>query len=146
MWRTDDSPVVPHPPPDPDPAPVTSSDAPADFLPLTPVAFEILLALGGEERHGYAIMRDIEERTEGAVNLHAGTLYRALSRLVDRGLLEELDERPEPDEDERRKYYRITALGRRVAAAESRRLARQVDAAVARNLAPPGAARGERTA
>lgn len=109
-----------------------------EFLPLTPVAFEILLSLAREERHGYAIMRDIEGRTEGAVSLHAGTLYRALGRLVDQGLIAELEERPEAGDDERRRYYGITALGRRVAMAESRRVARQVEAAVEMELVAPG--------
>ena len=115
---------------------MSGESQPGDFLPLTPVAFEILLSVAGEERHGYAVMQDIEERTDGAVSLHAGTLYRALSRLVDRGLLEESEERPEVD-DERRRYYGITELGRRVAAAESRRLARQIEVAVKRELVAP---------
>ncbi|HSM03380.1 MAG TPA: PadR family transcriptional regulator [Longimicrobiales bacterium] len=109
---------------------MTPSPAPQDFLPVTPVSFEILLSLTGGERHGYAIMRDIEERTGGAKSLHAGTLYRALARLVDTGLLEELDEDVVDDEgDERRRYYALTALGREVAVAEARRLESQVGAA-----------------
>lgn len=100
-----------------------------ELLPLTPVAFEILLSLSGEERHGYAIMRAVEERTAGATSLHAGTLYRALARLVESGFIEEMEERPDPDGDERRRYYRLTALGRKVAAAEARRLESQVGAA-----------------
>lgn len=108
---------------------------PIDFLPLTPVAFEILLALADHDRHGYAIMRSIEERTSGALSLHAGTLYRAVARLVDSGLLRELDEAPAgEDEDERRRYYGITDLGRRVAAAESARLESQLSAARALRL------------
>lgn len=102
---------------------------PDAFLPLTPLAFEVLLAIAGEARHGYAILQAIEGRSDGAVSLHAGTLYRALARLVDRGLLEELDEAPDPDTDERRRYYRRTELGRAVAAAEARRLATQVGSA-----------------
>jgi len=102
---------------------------PAGLLPLTPVAFEILLSLSGGERHGYAIMRAVEQRTGGRTSLHAGTLYRALARLVETGLLEELDERPQPGSDERRRYYALTALGRAVAAAEARRLESQVGAA-----------------
>lgn len=108
---------------------------PGDFLPLTPVAFEILLALADEEAHGYAVMRSIEERTDGAMSLHAGTLYRAIGRLVDSGLLRELEDRPAPDEDDqRRRYYAVTTLGRRVAAAESARLESQVRSARARRL------------
>lgn len=105
------------------------------YLPLTPVAFEILLAVAEEERHGYAIMQDIEESTDGGMRLNPGTLYRAIGRLVDAGLLQELDARPAPDlEDARRRYYRPTPLGRRVARAEARRLAAQVAAARAKRL------------
>lgn len=104
-----------------------------EFLPLTPVAFEILLALGEGERHGYAVMQEVERRTEGRTSLHPGTLYRALSRLVESGLLEELADRPR-EGDERRRYYALTSLGRRVAAAESERLASQLEAAKARNF------------
>ena len=100
------------------------------FLPLTPVVFEILLALAAGERHGYEVMQDVERRTDGRIVLHPGTLYRALGRLLDQGLIEELDERPAADrDDERRRYYRLTALGRSVAHAEVDRLANQVAAA-----------------
>ncbi len=99
------------------------------FLPLTPVVFEIALALGAGERHGYDIMQEVERRTDGRIVLHPGTLYRALSRLLELGLIEELDERPAGDTDERRRYYRLTALGRGVARAEVERLASQVSAA-----------------
>jgi DNA-binding PadR family transcriptional regulator len=110
---------------------------PLDFLPLTPVAFEVLLSLGDGERHGYAIMRRVEERTNGGTSLHPGTLYRALGRLVDTGLLREID-RASDDEDERRRYYTMTGLGRRVAAAESERLASQLEAARTARLFNPG--------
>jgi DNA-binding PadR family transcriptional regulator len=100
------------------------------FLPLTPVVFEIALALAAGERHGYEIMQDVERRTDGRIALHPGTLYRALGRLLDQGLIEELEERPDVDHhDERRRYYRLTALGRAVARAEVERLANQVSAA-----------------
>ncbi|HEX4567242.1 MAG TPA: PadR family transcriptional regulator [Vicinamibacterales bacterium] len=102
---------------------------PERFVPLTAVVFEILLALADGERHGYDVMQDVERRTGGQVVLHAGTLYRALSRLLDQGLIEELDERPDPGGDERRRYYRLTPLGRAVARAEAARLASQVAAA-----------------
>lgn len=112
--------------------------APADaesFLPLTPVAFEILLALAEGEQHGYAIMLDVEHRTGGTIALHPGTLYRTLSRLLDSGLIDELDERPDPDsDDERRRYYRLTALGQAVAREEARRLERQLAAARSRKV------------
>jgi DNA-binding PadR family transcriptional regulator len=98
------------------------------FLPLTAVVFEIMLALGAGERHGYEIMQDVERRTDGRIVLHPGTLYRALARLLDQALIEELDERHD-DDDERRRYYRLTPLGRAVARAEVERLANQVTAA-----------------
>ena len=100
------------------------------FLPLTPVVFEIMLALAAGERHGYELMQDVERRTDGRIVLHPGTLYRALGRLLDQGLLDELDERPAAGrDDERRRYYRLSALGRAVAHAEVERLASQVSAA-----------------
>ncbi|MFP5378794.1 MAG: PadR family transcriptional regulator [Vicinamibacteria bacterium] len=107
---------------------------PDAFLPLTPVAFEILLALADEDRHGYSIMQEVAQRSGGAVALHAGTLYRALARLLESALIEELDERPARGDDERRRYYRLTARGRAVAAAEAARLAGQVEAARVRRL------------
>ena len=107
--------------------------SPESFLPLTAVVFEILLALAGGELHGYEIMREVENRTGGSVVLHAGTLYRALHRLLRAELVEELEERPAED-DERRRYYALTRLGREVAVAEARRLASQVNAARARRL------------
>ena len=108
---------------------------PEDFLPLTAVVFEILLALASGERHGYAIMQEVERRTEGRLSLHPGTLYRAISRMVKTDLIEELDERPD-EADRRRRYYRISQLGRDVARAEGWRLASQVRAAQARSLLP----------
>jgi DNA-binding PadR family transcriptional regulator len=117
-------------------------DDPTDFLPLTPVAFEILLALAGKDRHGYTIMRAVEERTAGAVALHPGTLYRALNRLLSQGLIVELDERPVPElDDERRRYYGLTGLGSNVLRAEAQRLEDQVLAARAKRLLP---ARGDK--
>src|SRR3954470_11956674 len=100
------------------------------FLPLTAVVFEIALALAAGERHGYEIMQDVERRTGGRIVLHPGTLYRALARLLDQGLIEELDDRTAAAaDDERRRYYRLSALGRAVARAEVERLASQVSAA-----------------
>jgi DNA-binding PadR family transcriptional regulator len=103
------------------------------FLPLTPVVLEIALSLAAGERHGYEIMQDVERRTGGTIALHPGTLYRALGRLLDQKLIEELDERPatgDPGEnDERRQYYKLTPLGQAVARAEVERLANQVTAA-----------------
>ena len=109
------------------------------FLPLTPVSFEILLALAGGEQHGYAVMLDVERRTSGAISLHAGSLYRALNRLLEAGLIEELEHRPDREhDDERRRYYRLTANGLEVARAEARRLELQVEAARQRRLLPGG--------
>lgn len=114
---------------------------PADeHLPLTPVAFEILLALAAGALHGYAILRNVETRTEGRMALHAGTLYRALARLTDDGLLRESEEADDDGPaDARRRYYRLTPLGRRVALAEAARLERQVvDARALLGRATPG--------
>jgi len=118
---------------------VLSADA---RLPLTPVAFEILLALADGERHGYFIMQEVERRSDGRVSLHPGTLYRALNRLLGEGLIEEIDApaRSEPH-DHRRRYYRVTAFGRAVAAAEADRLASQLSAARLKNLVSSGDAR-----
>ncbi len=108
---------------------------PGSFLPLTPVVFEILLSLAAGPRHGYSIMQEVETRSRGAVRLRAGSLYRALARLLDDAIVEELDGRPAADlDDERRRYYRLTRLGQRVAAAESRRLVRQIGVARSRRL------------
>lgn len=105
------------------------------FLPLTPVAFEILLSVAEGERHGYGIMQDIEASTAGKMRLNPGTLYRAVGRLVDAGLLKELSERPVPElDDARRRYYAATPLGLDVAKAEARRLATQLAAARAKRL------------
>lgn len=105
------------------------------FLPLTPIAFEIVLSLARGARHGYAVMRDIEARTGGAVSVHAGTLYRAIARMVEDGLIEELDGSPDADDaDARRRYYGLTAMGVAVAAAEAARLEGSVAAARAANL------------
>jgi DNA-binding PadR family transcriptional regulator len=108
---------------------------PDDFLPLTPAMFHILLALADRERHGYDIMREVDERTEGKVRLGPGTLYGSIKRMLGDGLVEELDERPDPElDDERRRYYRLTDFGYRVAVAEAERLARLVKAARIKKL------------
>jgi DNA-binding PadR family transcriptional regulator len=97
---------------------------------LRPVELEVLLALADEERHGYAIMQEAAERTGGALRLDPGTLYRALGRMRKAGLVAESARRPDPAaDDERRRYYRITALGRRAARAEMERLEDLVRAA-----------------
>ena len=96
---------------------------PRSFLPLTPLAFQVLLALADEERHGYGIIREVEARTDGLIRLRSGSLYTLLQRLLDEDLIVESDERPAPEkDDERRRYYKVTDLGRGVLAAEARRL------------------------
>ena len=107
------------------------------LLPLQPASFHILIALADQDRHGYAIIQDIAGRTSGAVRLGAGTLYRTIQRLLEDGLIVETEERPDPEEDdERRRYYRLTALGRAAAKAETQRLADLVKLARASGLAP----------
>jgi len=103
--------------------------------PLTATAFRILLVLAGGERHGYAIMQEVASSTDGQVRLGPGTLYRSLKHLLAEALIAEADERPDPAlDDERRRYYRLTDLGRRVAQAEAQRLERLVEEARARRL------------
>jgi DNA-binding PadR family transcriptional regulator len=107
------------------------------LLPLPPATFHILLAVAGEDRHGYAIIQDVAMRTDGELKLSAGTLYRSIQRMLEQGLIMETRERPAPEEDdERRRYYRITALGTAVAKAEARRLTQLVRMARAKGLAP----------
>jgi DNA-binding PadR family transcriptional regulator len=109
----------------------------AGLLPLPPATFHILLAVADEDRHGYAIIQDVAARTNGELKLSAGTLYRSIQRMLEQGLLVETRDRPDPDEDdERRRYYRITALGGAVARAEARRLSQLVRMARARGFAP----------
>ena len=96
---------------------------PTPLLPLSEQAFYVLMALVDKDHHGYGLMREIQERTGGAVTIGAGTLYGCLKRLLATELIEELGDRPAPElDDERRRYYRLTAFGARVAAAEARRL------------------------
>jgi len=104
-----------------------------DLLPLTPPVFHILLALADEERHGYGIMQDVARQTNDALQLGPGTLYGCLKRMLATGLVEESDERPDLElDDERRRYYRMTALGRDTVRAEASRLAGAVSAAKAK--------------
>ena len=107
------------------------------LLPLPPATFHILLALADDDRHGYAIIQDIEARTNGELKLSAGTLYRSIQRMLEQGLIQETAERPAPElDDERRRYYRITSFGRTVAKAEARRLAQLVKLARESGFAP----------
>ena len=111
------------------------SKNPEDLLPLTPPVFHILLALSDGERHGYAIMRQVAADTDGRLQLGPGTLYGCLKRMLAAKLIEESDERPDPElDDERRRYYRITNFGERTVRAEAQRLAASVSAARARRL------------
>jgi DNA-binding PadR family transcriptional regulator len=98
-------------------------EEPESYLPLTPAVLDIMVALGNEEMHGYAIMQEVRRRTEERRRLAPGTLYRSLKQMEERGWVVESEERPDPDlDDERRRYYRLTDLGRRVALAELERL------------------------
>ena len=108
---------------------------PDDLLPLKPVVFQVLLSLADGERHGYAIVQDIAERSSARMQIEPGNLYRTLHYMLAEALIEESDRRPAPGlDDERRRYYRITRFGYRVAAAEAARLLEVVADARARNL------------
>jgi len=113
---------------------MTQPPRPESLLPLTAVAFEILLTLSDGDAHGYHVMQEVERRTSGAITLHPGTLYRALARLMDEQLIDELDAKPASRDDERRRYYTLTKLGRAVLEAEAARLDQQVREARARRL------------
>jgi len=96
---------------------------PNQLQPLTPAVFHILLALMDQERHGYGIMKEVESQTQGEMLLRAGTLYQAIKRMLEMGLIEESAERPDPAlDDERRRYYKLSGLGHKVASAEVERL------------------------
>lgn len=99
---------------------------PTSFLPLPQAQFHVLVALTAGEMHGYAIMQAVEDSSDGIVRMGPATLYGTLKRIVDFGLAEELDGSPSPEDDQRRRYYRLTGLGERVCAAESARLSRLV--------------------
>ena len=115
----------------------TNYPDPESFLPLSPPVFHILMALVDEERHGYGIMQEVKYRTDGQVHLVPGTLYGAIKRLLKQNLIEETDERPDPElNDERRRYYRLTELGERAVSAEAERLARLVRQAQYKNVLP----------
>jgi len=108
---------------------------PEQLLPLTPAVFHILLALVDGERHGYAIMQEVAQSTEGQIKMGPGTLYGTIKRLLALKLVEESDERPDANlDDERRRYYRLTGLGRRVVEAEAERLAALVKLAQGKRL------------
>lgn len=103
---------------------------PDNILPMTPAVFNILLALADGEKHGYAIMLEVETITQGAVKMGPGTLYGSIKRMLAGGLIEESDERPDPAlDDERRRYYRLSGLGQRALRLEAERLLQQIKAA-----------------
>lgn len=122
--------------------PQSAPDDVTSFLPLPASVMHITVALAAGEKHGYAIMRDVQELSSGAVRMGPGTLYGSIKRMIDQGLAQESDARPDPAlDDERRRYYRLTALGQRVGAAEHARLSRLLSTADARQLGllPKGA-------
>src|SRR5215475_11508317 len=106
---------------------MSDDQKPESLIPLPAATFHILMALADEDRHGYAIIQDVAARTNGEIRLSAGTLYRSIQRMHEQGLIVETRDRPAPqDDDERRRYYRITEFGTHVARAEARRLAQLV--------------------
>lgn len=109
---------------------------PYDYLPLPMATFHILLALGDQDRHGYSIMREVADRSDGEVRIGPATLYTTIKRLLGEGLIEELEARPDPSaDDQRRRYYRLSTFGRQVAHAELNRLqslVRQAKSSLAR--------------
>ncbi len=125
---------------------MAENDDIAHLLPLTPITFHILLALAGGERHGYALLQEIAATTEGQFRPGPGTLYRSLKQLLDLGLIEQSDVRPDPTlDDERRRYYRLTERGRRTAQREAMRLARLVYEAESKRLLGEARDTGERS-
>lgn len=118
----------------PRPIPTDEVDS---FLPLPTAVFHILVALADRDRHGYSIMQDVDARTGGKVRLSAGTLYSAIRRMLEQGLIEELRDSPDPESaDERRRYYRLRRLGRDVAVAEAKRFSELLEQARATRLIP----------
>jgi DNA-binding PadR family transcriptional regulator len=113
--------------------PPKDQSAASDLTPLSPAVFHILLSLGEGERHGYALRREIAQRTAGKLKLGPGVLYGSIRKMLEWDLIEESDERPDPHlDDERRRYYRITPYGRKVAQAEAARMRELVRLAAAK--------------
>jgi|ERR1041385_2397114 DNA-binding PadR family transcriptional regulator len=113
----------------------TTHDDPDQTPPLTPAVFYVLLALVDDERHGYAIMQEVVESTEGRIKMGPGTLYGTIKRLLEARMIEESEERPDPQlDDARRRYYRLTALGQRTVRAEALRYAAMVEVARRKRL------------
>jgi DNA-binding PadR family transcriptional regulator len=114
------------------------SRTPGEFLPLTPAVLHILLALSAGEKHGYAMMREVDELSNGTVKLGPGTLYRSIKRMLDDGLIEEAGERQDPAlDDERRRYYRLSPFGAQTLALETARLERLLAVARQRRVDRP---------
>ena len=119
------------------PRAAAEAPSPESFLPLHKDTFHILVSLADRDRHGYSVMQDVAERTGGVLRLSPSSLYASIRRLLEQGLIEELAERPDPEhDDERRRYYRLSRLGRQVATAEARRLERLLADARATGLLP----------
>jgi DNA-binding PadR family transcriptional regulator len=115
----------------------SDANEPRTFLPLPRTAFDLLVSLADGDRHGYAMLQDVAERSGGRVRLSPSTLYAVIRRLLEHGLIVETGERPDPaHDDERRRYYRLTPLGRQVARAEARRLEQLIADARASGLLP----------
>jgi len=115
---------------------------PETFLPLTPAVFNILLALADGEKHGYAIMLEVEANTRSVVPMGPGTLYGSIKRMLQAGLIEEVGERTDPQlDDQRRKYYRLSGLGRRTLRQEVERMTSQLELALSKNVLSIQAAR-----
>ena len=115
------------------------SRKPDDLLPLTPGMFHVLIALADGDKHGYAVIKEVARRTDGAIRLSAGTLYTLIRRFVQDGVIAESAHRPAAAlDDERRRYYRITDFGREVARAEAARMESTLSMARAKNLIPRG--------
>lgn len=117
-----------------------SKGRPEELLPLTPLSHAVLLALADRDLHGYALVQEVVRQTSGALEPGTGTLYAALQRMQADGLIADSETLPRADEDQRRKYYRITAFGRDVARAEVRRLARVLEVAAETSLGRGSAA------
>lgn len=115
---------------------------PLDLLPLTHVTYHVMLALADRPLHGYGIIKEIAERTDGRMDLEAGTLYAAIKRLVDDALLEVAPRDPEDTSDQRRRYYRLTVFGREVLRAESARMVSLIAVAREKQVIASGSGRG----
>ncbi len=113
-----------------------SPNNPEALTPLAPQVFHILVSLADRDQHGYAIMQDVAARTNGRIRMSAGTLYGSIQRMLEQGLIEEVRNRPADGDDERRRYYRITKFGRRVATAEASRLEEALRQARATGILP----------